>query len=80
MELSIEGTNLLGTTTTYQQEIFGDSPQTPGAKPVYMNCCMEPCRSKRTAWRSREVLMHKLPLPYRRVGGTAFSQWGLIRC
>ena len=37
MELSIEGTNLLGTTTTYQQEIFGDSPQTPGAKPVYMD-------------------------------------------
>ena len=36
-ELSIEGTNLLGTTTVYQQEIFGDSPQTPGAKPVYMD-------------------------------------------
>lgn len=37
IELSIEGTNLLGTTTVYQQEIFGDSPQTPGAKPVYMD-------------------------------------------
>jgi TonB-dependent receptor len=37
IELSVEGTNLLGTTTKYQQEIFGDSPQTPGAKPVYMD-------------------------------------------
>jgi len=37
IELSVEGTNLLGTTTVYQQEIFGDSPQTPGAKPVYMD-------------------------------------------
>lgn len=37
IELSIEGTNLLGTTSIYQQEIFGDSPQTPGAKPVYMD-------------------------------------------
>jgi TonB-dependent receptor len=36
-ELSIEGTNLLGTTTVYQQEIFGDSPQTPGAKPVLLD-------------------------------------------
>jgi TonB-dependent receptor len=36
-ELSIEGTNLLGTTTVYQQEIFGDSPLTPGVKPVYMD-------------------------------------------
>lgn len=37
IELSLEGTNLLGTTTVYQQEIFGDSPQTPGAKPVFVN-------------------------------------------
>jgi len=37
IELSLDGTNLLGTTTVYQQEIFGDSPQTPGAKPVYMD-------------------------------------------
>jgi outer membrane receptor protein involved in Fe transport len=37
IELSLEGTNLLGTTTVYQQEIFGDSPQTPGAKPVFMD-------------------------------------------
>lgn len=35
LELSVEGTNLLGTTTVYQQEVFGDSPATPGAKPVY---------------------------------------------
>lgn len=37
IELSLEGTNILGTTTVYQQEIFGDSPQTPGAKPVFMD-------------------------------------------
>jgi TonB-dependent receptor len=37
IELSLEGTNILGTTTVYQQEIFGDSPQTPGARPVYMD-------------------------------------------
>ncbi|MDB5710120.1 MAG: TonB-dependent receptor [Sphingomonas bacterium] len=37
IELSVEGTNLLGTTTVYQQEVFGDSPQTPGVKPVYMD-------------------------------------------
>lgn len=37
LELSIEGTNILGTQTRYQQEIFGDSPQSPGAKPVYMD-------------------------------------------
>jgi TonB-dependent receptor len=37
VELSIEGSNLLGTTTVYQQQIFGDSPATPGADPVYMD-------------------------------------------
>jgi TonB-dependent receptor len=37
LELSVDGTNLLGTRTVYQQEIFGDSPLTPGAKPVYMD-------------------------------------------
>jgi TonB-dependent receptor len=37
LELSMEGTNILGTTTVYQQEIFGDSPQSPGAKPVFMD-------------------------------------------
>ena len=37
LELSVEGTNLLNTTVVYQQQIFGDSPQTPGAKPVYMD-------------------------------------------
>ena len=36
-ELSLEATNLLGTTTVYQQEIFGDLPATPGVKPVYMD-------------------------------------------
>jgi TonB-dependent receptor len=37
LELSVEGTNLLGTTTVYEQQIFGDSPQSPGAKPVFMD-------------------------------------------
>ena len=37
LELSVDGTNLLNTRTVYQQEIFGDSPLTPGAKPVYMD-------------------------------------------
>lgn len=35
VELSIEGSNLLGTTSVYQQQIFGDTSKTPGAKPVY---------------------------------------------
>lgn len=35
LELSIDGSNLLNTTSVYQQQIFGDSPATPGAKPVY---------------------------------------------
>lgn len=35
LELSVEGQNLLDTTTVYQQQIFGDTPLTPGAKPVY---------------------------------------------
>ncbi|WP_395397697.1 TonB-dependent receptor [Novosphingobium sp. BL-8A] len=34
-EISLEGSNLLGTKSIYQQQIFGDLPQTPGAKPVY---------------------------------------------
>ena len=37
IELSLDGSNLLGTTTVYQQQIFGDSPLTPGATPVYMD-------------------------------------------
>jgi hypothetical protein len=37
MELSLDASNLLGTTTVYQQEIFGDSPLTPGVKPVYLD-------------------------------------------
>lgn len=35
IELSVEGSNLLNTTSVYQQQIFGDSPVTPGAKPVF---------------------------------------------
>ncbi|HWF98281.1 MAG TPA: TonB-dependent receptor [Steroidobacteraceae bacterium] len=37
VELSFDVTNILDTTTVYQQEIFGDSSATPGAKPVYMD-------------------------------------------
>lgn len=35
IELSVEGSNLLNTRTVYQQQIFGDSPQTPNANAVY---------------------------------------------
>ncbi len=35
VELSVEGSNLLGTTSVFQQQIFGDTSKTPGAKPVY---------------------------------------------
>jgi outer membrane receptor protein involved in Fe transport len=34
IELSMEGSNLLDTTTVFQQQVFGDSKATPGAKPV----------------------------------------------
>jgi TonB-dependent receptor len=34
VELSLEGSNLLNTTTVFQQQVFGDSSATPGAKPV----------------------------------------------
>jgi TonB-dependent receptor len=37
IELSFDVTNLLDTRTKYEQEIFGDSSATPGAKPVYMD-------------------------------------------
>jgi len=37
VELALDITNILGTTLVYQQEIFGDSPQTPGGKPVYVD-------------------------------------------
>ena len=37
VELSIEGQNLLNTRTVYQQQIFGDSKITPGAKPVFLD-------------------------------------------
>jgi outer membrane receptor protein involved in Fe transport len=35
VELSLDATNLLNTKTVYQQQIFGDSPATPGAAAVY---------------------------------------------
>lgn len=37
VELSFDVSNILDTTLVYQQEIFGDSSATPGAKPVYLN-------------------------------------------
>jgi outer membrane receptor protein involved in Fe transport len=37
VELALDVSNILGTTLVYQQEIFGDSPLTPGATPVYVN-------------------------------------------
>jgi TonB-dependent receptor len=37
VELSIEGQNLLNTRTIYQQQVFGDSAISPGAKPVYID-------------------------------------------
>jgi TonB-dependent receptor len=36
-EFLVEGSNLLNTRTVYQQQIFGDSKATPGAKPVFMD-------------------------------------------
>jgi TonB-dependent receptor len=35
--LSLDATNLLNTTAVYQQEVRGDSPATPGARPVYLD-------------------------------------------
>jgi len=35
--LTFDVANILDTTTVYQQQIFGDSPATPAAKPVYMD-------------------------------------------
>ena len=37
IELSLDASNLLNTITVYQQQIFGDSSATPGARPVYMD-------------------------------------------
>jgi TonB-dependent receptor len=37
IELSLDASNLLNVTTVYQQEVFGDSTATPGAKPVYID-------------------------------------------
>lgn len=36
-EVSLDASNLLNTTSVYQQQIFGDSPATPNARPVYMD-------------------------------------------
>ena len=36
-EISFEAQNLLNTRTVYQQQVFGDSAITPGAKPVYID-------------------------------------------
>jgi TonB-dependent receptor len=35
--LTFDVANILDTTTVYQQQIFGDSSATPGARPVYMD-------------------------------------------
>jgi len=37
VEVSLDATNLLDTRTQYKQQIFGDSPTSPGAKPVFMD-------------------------------------------
>jgi len=37
IELSFDVTNLLDTKTQYEQQIFGDTSATPGARPVYMD-------------------------------------------
>ncbi|MDT8757677.1 TonB-dependent receptor [Sphingomonas psychrotolerans] len=37
LELSVDASNLLNTKSVYQQQIFGDSPATPGARPVYLD-------------------------------------------
>jgi TonB-dependent receptor len=37
LELSVDASNLLNTTSVYEQQIFGDSPQTPNARPVYLD-------------------------------------------
>jgi outer membrane receptor protein involved in Fe transport len=34
IEVSLDGSNLLDTKTVFQQQVFGDSALTPGAKPV----------------------------------------------
>jgi TonB-dependent receptor len=37
VELSFDVVNLLDTKTQYEQQVFGDSSATPGAKPVYLD-------------------------------------------
>jgi TonB-dependent receptor len=37
LELSVDASNLLNTRSVYQQQIFGDSPATPGARPIFQD-------------------------------------------
>jgi TonB-dependent receptor len=37
LEAELDGKNLLDTTTIFAQQVQGDSPQTPGAKPILLN-------------------------------------------
>lgn len=37
LEAEIDGKNLLDTTTVFAQQVQGDSPQTPGARPILLN-------------------------------------------
>ncbi len=37
VELQLDGKNLLNTTSVFAQQVQGDSPQTPGAKPILLN-------------------------------------------
>ena len=37
VELQLDGKNLLDTTSVFAQQVQGDSPQTPGAKPILLN-------------------------------------------
>jgi hypothetical protein len=56
LELSVDASNLLNTTTVYQQQIFGDSPQTPDAAAGVHGLRMEPRRSPLPVRRPRQVL------------------------
>jgi outer membrane receptor protein involved in Fe transport len=37
VEAELDGKNLLDTTTVFAQQVQGDSPQTPGARPILLN-------------------------------------------
>jgi TonB-dependent receptor len=37
LEAELDGKNILNTTTIFAQQVQGDSPQTPGAKPILLN-------------------------------------------